>query len=1044
MRLLPANFILILGGFFVDFTGERLVPGKVDLELEVEHMNRYIFASDLVKDKKVLDAACGTGYGTALLAQTAQKVCGIDISEEAISYAKSNYSAKNVDFTVANIEKLPFENDFFDVVVSFETIEHVDAQKQEKFLSEVRRTLKKDGVFIISTPNKEVYKNRGENHFHVSELSFDEFKSFLEKHFKNVRLFGQKFEVSNVISSDNVENAHFKGCMKPEDSDYIIALCSEENLPENLSNVVNFYSENKYEQLMSWAIENHERNEKNNAIIKNLLEESKKMQEEIAVLDNENDKLEKSLTSEQIKSKEIKDELERVYNSRGHKMLEKLYKLEGFIVPPGSRRRFILKLIVKTVRHPMRYLKKLTPHNIKNVFFMIMQGNIYSLSEKIGTLNEEKGSFVFEPVDLSKTEFEKLKLPECDEPLVSIIIPVYNQFHYTYNCIKSIINHTRDVKYEVILADDVSTDKTREIENVIENLRVIHNKKNLGFLLNCNNAAKFARGKYIHFLNNDTSVQRGWLSSLLSLIENDEKIGLVGSKLVYPNGLLQEAGGIFWNDASAWNYGRGKSPMAAEFNYVKEVDYISGASILISKSLWNEIGGFDERFVPAYYEDSDLAFEVRKHGYKVVYQPESVVVHFEGMSNGTDTSSGVKAYQVENKNKFYEKWKDVLKENHFENGKNVFLARDRSKNKKCILFVDHYVPTFDKDAGSRATYQHLKLMSELGYNIIFIGDNFVKYEKYTKALENLGIEVLYGQNYALGWRAWVKENSQYIDTVVLSRPHISKKYIDFIKQNTDAKIVYYVHDLHFLRELREYELTKNPKIKASSDYWKKVELDLMEKSDVVVTFSSDEKKIIDEFFPTSKAVVTPIFIFDKFNHDSVKLSGRKDILFVGGFNHKPNEDAVLWFIKEIWPSILKEIPDCRFIVAGSNPTEKIRSLASENIVVTGFVPDDVLNEYYQQCRVCVIPLRFGAGVKGKTIEAIYKKIPIVSTPIGVEGLYDIESYIEATAAPNEFAQKVVRYYKDDVLAEKTVSKYHEYLSKYFSEEYTKKIFKNIF
>ena len=143
----------------MDFTGERLVPGKVDLELEVEHMNRYIFASDLVKNKKVLDAACGTGYGTALLAQSAERVFGIDISKEAISYAESNYSAKNVNFAVANIEKLPFESDFFDVVVSFETIEHVDTQKQEKFLSEVKRILKKDGIFIISTPNKEVYKN---------------------------------------------------------------------------------------------------------------------------------------------------------------------------------------------------------------------------------------------------------------------------------------------------------------------------------------------------------------------------------------------------------------------------------------------------------------------------------------------------------------------------------------------------------------------------------------------------------------------------------------------------------------------------------------------------------------------------------------------------------------------------------------------------------------------------------------------------------------------------------------------------------------------
>ena len=1024
----------------MDFTGERLVPGKVDLELEVEHMNRYIFARDLVKNKKVLDAACGTGYGTALLAQSAERVFGIDISKEAISYAESNYSAKNVNFAVANIEKLPFESDFFDVVVSFETIEHVDTQKQEKFLSEVKRILKKDGIFIISTPNKEVYKNRVKNHFHLSEFSFDDFKSFLEKCFKSIKFFGQKFEISNIVFSDNVKNARFEGAVNPENSDYIVALCSDEILPRNLNNVVNIYSENKYEKLMRWAIENHEQNEKNNS----LLEENKKLEEEIYTLDNENDKLEKSLMLEQAKARDVKDELERVYNSRGHKMLEKFYKLEGFIIPPGSHRRFILKLTIKMICNPVNYLKKLTPSNIRNVFLMIKQGNIYSLSEKIGLVDEEKGSFVFDPVDLNKTEFEKLTLPKCDEPLVSIIIPVYNQFHYTYNCIKSIINHTRGIKYEVILADDVSTDKTSEIETVIENLRVIHNKKNLGFLLNCNNAAQFARGRHIHFLNNDTSVQRGWLSSLLSLIENDEKIGMVGSKLVYPNGLLQEAGGIFWNDASAWNYGRGKSPMAAEFNYVKEVDYISGASILILKSLWDEIGGFDERFVPAYYEDSDLAFEVRKHGYKVVYQPESVVVHFEGMSNGTDTSNGVKAYQVENKSKFYEKWEHVLKENHFENGKNVFLARDRSKNKKCILFVDHYVPTFDKDAGSRATYQHLKLMVELGYNIKFIGDNFLKYEKYTKTLEDLGIEVLYGKKYMFGWKGWIKENAQYIDTVVLSRPHISKKYIDFIKQNTNAKIVYYVHDLHFLREFREYELTKNPKLKASSDYWKKVELDLMEKSDVVVTFSSDEKKIIDGYFPSSKAVVTPIFIFDEFNYESVSLSGRKDILFVGGFNHKPNEDAVLWFVKEIWPNILREIPDCKFIVAGSNPTEKIRKLASKNIIVTGFVSDNMLDEYYQQCKVCVIPLRFGAGVKGKTIEAIYKKIPIVSTPIGVEGLYDIENYVDATEEPSEFARKVINYYKNDDLAEKAVSKYHEYLSKYFSDEYTKKIFKNIF
>ena len=783
--------------------------------------------------------------------------------------------------------------------------------------------------------------------------------------------------------------------------------------------------------------------EKNNKVVENLFKEKRKLENEIAFLDSENDALERKLISEQLKARELKAELERVYNSRGHKLLEKLYKVEGFIVPPGSRRRFILKIVLKALRHPVKYLKKLTPANIKAVALAIAQGNVHFLGDKIGIFNDEKCTFVFETVDLAQTEFEKLKLPLCDEPLVSIIIPVYNQFHYTYNCIKSIKNHTRGINYEVIVADDVSTDQTCEIENIVENLKVIHNKENLGFLLNCNNAAKLAKGKYIHFLNNDTYAQHGWLSSLLELIEKDEKIGMVGSKLVYPNGLLQEAGGIFWSDASAWNHGRGKNPAAPEYNYVKEADYISGASILISKKLWDEIGGFDSRFAPAYYEDSDLAFEVRKHGYKVVYQPESVVVHFEGMSNGTDTSTGIKAYQVENKAKFFDKWKETLQEHHFENGKNVFLARDRSRNKKCILFVDHYVPTFDKDAGSRATFQHLKLMSNLGYNIKFIGDNFLKYEKYTKALEDLGIEVLYGAKYALGWQGWVKENAEYIDTVVLSRPHISQKYIDFIRQHTRAKILYYVHDLHFLRLDREFELTKDPKTKEASEYWKKVELDLMEKSDVVVTFSADEKKIIDEHFCSEKAVVVPLFIYDNFNYEPVNLSGRKNLLFVGGFNHKPNEDAVLWFVNEIWPNILAEIPDCKFIIVGSNPTEKIKALASDSIIVTGFVSDEVLQTYYQQCRVCVIPLRFGAGVKGKTIEAIYNKIPIVSTPIGVEGLYEVEGYIASTADPKEFAKKVIAYYKDDGLVAETVAKYHEYLSKYFSHSHTTQIFKDI-
>ena len=245
----------------------------------------------------------------------------------------------------------------------------------------------------------------------------------------------------------------------------------------------------------------------------------------------------------------------------------------------------------------------------------------------------------------------KLEFLQISDPEISIVIPVYNQFLFTYNCLTSILNNSGEINYEIIIADDCSTDETVDIDRVIQGIRIVRNKKNVGFLRNCNQAAKRARGKYILFLNNDTFVQPGWLKKLLSLIRSSDKIGMVGSKLIYPDGRLQEAGGIVWEDASAWNFGYGQNAEAPVYNYVKEVDYVSGAAIMIRGELWREIGGFDKRFAPAYYEDTDLAFEVRKRGYKVMYHPFSIVVHYEGISNGTDVQTGLKAYQTVNRDK---------------------------------------------------------------------------------------------------------------------------------------------------------------------------------------------------------------------------------------------------------------------------------------------------------------------------------------------------------------------------------------------------------
>ena len=275
---------------------------------------------------------------------------------------------------------------------------------------------------------------------------------------------------------------------------------------------------------------------------------------------------------------------------------------------------------------------------------------------------------------VSLEAFRSISLSTSHEPFVSIIIPVFNHSNYTFNCLNS-LQSIKSVKYEVIVVDDASTDDTQEILGKISGIRIVTNTNNLGFIRSCNRGASEARGELICFLNNDTKVLPNWLESLLTVINNDPHVGAVGSKLIYPDGRLQEAGGIMWKDASGCNFGRFNDPNKPEYNYLREVDYCSGASLLVQKELFKSIGGFSEEFLPAYYEDTDLCFTIRKLGYKVIYQPKSQVIHFEGISSGTDIESGVKKHQQTNSIKFEIKWRDTLKEHFSNEGKFIDGAR---------------------------------------------------------------------------------------------------------------------------------------------------------------------------------------------------------------------------------------------------------------------------------------------------------------------------------------------------------------------------------
>lgn len=677
-----------------------------------------------------------------------------------------------------------------------------------------------------------------------------------------------------------------------------------------------------------------------------------------------------------------------------YKVARKIKSIVMKILPEESKKRKIAKYIYRTIRHPFKMLKT----------FLTKSGR-----------NRIIGDFTIGDVYF---ECGRVKLPKCDNPKVSIVIPCYNQIKYTYKCLYSIMNNTdaNEIPYEVILADDVSTDTTKNIKKYVENIVVSRNEENLGFLKNCNKAASLAKGQYIYFLNNDTEVRPNYLKSLVDLIESDFTIGMVGSKLVFANGQLQEAGGIIWSDGTGANYGRGDATWKPEYNYVKEVDYISGAAIMIRKSLWDDIGGFDERYTPAYCEDSDLAFEVRKRGMKVVYNPKSEIIHYEGISNGTDVDdkNSIKAYQVENNKKLKEKWEDVLI-NHFPktDNPNFFKARERNFDKKTILIIDHYVPTWDKDAGSKTTFYYIKMFLKKGFVVKFLGDNYVLNSPYGDILQSMGVEVLFGNDYRAEILNYLKNNKKNIDFVYLNRPYIAIKYIDYIRENMNSKIIYYGHDLHYMRMQREFEYEKDYNILEEAKYYKNLEYSLIYKSDMSYYPSKVEVDEIHKVDENLKVKDIVAYIYDKVDLDRRDWENTNDLLFVGGFAHKPNVDAIKWFDEAIYPRIKARNPNIRLKLVGSNPTDEIIEIAKKSgYELLGYVSDEELNNLYKTSRIVIAPLRYGAGIKGKIIEAMSKGSAIVTTECGAEGIKDADKFLKIADSAQEFAHAIVKLFDD--------------------------------
>jgi glycosyltransferase involved in cell wall biosynthesis len=511
--------------------------------------------------------------------------------------------------------------------------------------------------------------------------------------------------------------------------------------------------------------------------------------------------------------------------------------------------------------------------------------------------------------------------------------------------------------------------------------------------------------------------------------------GIAGASLVYPDGMLQEAGGIIFRDGSGWNYGKGDNAARPEYQYVRETDYCSGACIMLRTALFNELGGFDTLYAPAYYEDTDLAFRVRTKGLQVRVQPAATIVHHEGITSGTDLNEGAKRYQAVNREKFMQRWQNELAsqpapiQDPSDIG-SIRRARDH-RLKGRILIIDAYTPEPDQDSGSVRLCYLMDCLLQLGYGVTFMADNRAHAGHYTTALQQAGVEVVYDP-WVNSLQQFFSERCSDFDYIMISRHYVASNYLSLLRRHCPrSRFIFDTVDLHYLREERMAELENSLPLKRSAAQTRRSELAVINAADATIVVSPVEKTVLQKAAPGARVHV--ISNIHEVTGSRRPFTERKDIFFVGGYQHPPNVDAAQWFVNSIWPLVHKELPDMEFHLIGSKAPEQVRALQGNGVRFHGFVK--TLDPWLDGCRLAVAPLRYGAGIKGKVNMSMSRGQPVVATPMAVEGMFAQSGRdVLVAETAEEFAAEVVRLYQDEALWNHVSAAGQENVRQYFSIE----------
>lgn len=583
----------------------------------------------------------------------------------------------------------------------------------------------------------------------------------------------------------------------------------------------------------------------------------------------------------------------------------------------------------------------------------------------------------------------------------------------TLGALQALQRNTPDGTLEVILVDDGSGEAARDAFAAVEGITLVRNEESVGFLRASNRGLEEAHAPFVYFLNNDTEVQPGWLEPLMRAFD-DPAVGAVGSRLINPDGTVQEVGVTIWSDASGHARGATGRTTDEEWMSVADVDFCSGAALMARTDLVQRLGGFDDRFAPAFYEDVDLCFGIRDLGFRTVVAPESKVLHYGGQSYGgvdavnAPVSRG-RVHQFANQPIFAAKWRHVLLHDHLPSGSTAGLVPFPARGRPRALIIDAWIPAHDRDAGGLRMTWIARLLNQLGVDVTLWATGGPGREEYAEAFRREGIEVWLG----LSGHLRIEGRPNLWDLVIVSRPDVGMEVLPTVRKwCSRAPLLYDTVDIHHVRMQREAEVSGElPEI---FEQVRHQEETMCAAADIIVTVSGADADHLRPLLANAdpEFLVLPL-VQEPWGATPPAFDARSGLLFIGGYRHIPNQDAARWFAQDVWPVLGQ--PEVPVTLLGDEPPDDLLALQqSHGFSVPGFREDVTAD--FDAARVFICPLRFGSGVKGKICHALSAGLPIVTTTIGIEGM-DLEPGRDVLVADDAagFADAVARLHSDPAL-----------------------------